>query len=106
MNDFVIHANLTNSFHVYIRQTDTFYSHFQSCPDMSTSSDILLLNKRLTGNTIVKLDKTQYFMEQAPSTFVNLVSLLVPIKIYGCEIWGFSNVQVIERLHLNYEKCC
>ena len=32
-----------------------------------------------------------------------------PILIYGCEIWGFSNLDIIERLHLKFCKyvlCC
>ena len=30
--------------------------------------------------------------------------IVVPILLYGCEIWGFSNIQVIERLHLKFCK--
>ena len=30
--------------------------------------------------------------------------IVVPILLYGCEIWGFTNIQVIERLHLKFCK--
>ena len=29
-------------------------------------------------------------------------SLVSPILIYGCEVWGFENINLIEKLHLNY----
>ena len=28
--------------------------------------------------------------------------ILKPILLYGCEIWGFSNLDTIERLHLKF----
>ena len=31
-------------------------------------------------------------------------SLVCPILDYGCEIWGFSNVEVLERIHRNFCK--
>ena len=31
-------------------------------------------------------------------------SLVVPILLYGCEIWGFENNSMIEKLHLKYCK--
>ena len=31
-------------------------------------------------------------------------SVVVPIIIYGCEIWGFSNLTLIETLHLKFAK--
>ena len=27
-------------------------------------------------------------------------SLIVPICLYGCEVWGFKNIELIEKLHL------
>ena len=30
--------------------------------------------------------------------------IVVPILLYGCEIWGYSNIQIIERLHLKFCK--
>ena len=27
-----------------------------------------------------------------------------PITLYGCEIWGFSNLDIIERVHLKFCK--
>ena len=31
-------------------------------------------------------------------------SVVVPIIMYGCEIWGFSNLNLIEKLHLKFCK--
>ena len=31
-------------------------------------------------------------------------SLIVPICLYGCEVWGFKNIELIEKLHLQYCK--
>ena len=31
-------------------------------------------------------------------------SLVVPILLYGCEIWGFENNSIIEKLHLKFCK--
>jgi hypothetical protein len=31
-------------------------------------------------------------------------SLIVPILVYSCEIWGFENKQGIEKLHLQFKK--
>ena len=28
--------------------------------------------------------------------------IVKPILLYGCEIWGFSNLDTIERVHLNF----
>lgn len=32
-------------------------------------------------------------------------SLVVPILIYGCEVWSHENCDLIEKLHLRYCKC-
>jgi hypothetical protein len=31
-------------------------------------------------------------------------SLITPILIYSCEVWGFENKQGIEKMHLQYCK--
>jgi hypothetical protein len=31
-------------------------------------------------------------------------SLITPILVYSCEIWGFENIQGIEKMHLQYCK--
>ena len=31
-------------------------------------------------------------------------SLIMPILLYGCEIWGFENITMIEKIHLKYVK--
>ena len=30
--------------------------------------------------------------------------MVKPILLYGCELWGFSNCDIIERVHLKYCK--
>ena len=29
-------------------------------------------------------------------------TLIMPILTYGCEVWGFENLNIIEKLHLKY----
>ena len=31
-------------------------------------------------------------------------TLIMPILTYGCEVWGFENLKIIEKLHLKYLK--
>ena len=31
-------------------------------------------------------------------------SLVLPIITYGCEVWGFENINLIEKLHMKYLK--
>ena len=31
-------------------------------------------------------------------------SLILPTALYGCEVWGFRNIEVVEKLHLLYCK--
>ena len=28
--------------------------------------------------------------------------VLLPVLIYGCEVWGYENLQVVERIHLKF----
>jgi hypothetical protein len=30
--------------------------------------------------------------------------IVKPILLYGCEIWGFGNIDIIERVHLKFGK--
>lgn len=30
--------------------------------------------------------------------------IVVPILLYGCEVWGYSNVDIIERIHVKFCK--
>ena len=29
-------------------------------------------------------------------------ALVVPILLYGCEVWGFQNMDIVERIHLEF----
>ena len=31
-------------------------------------------------------------------------SVVLPILLYGCEIWGFANFAIIEKVHLQFLK--
>ena len=31
-------------------------------------------------------------------------SLILAILLYGCEVWGYENVLILDRLHLKYLK--
>ena len=35
---------------------------------------------------------------------LSLLLLSCPVMLYGCEIWGFSNLSLIEKLHLKFCK--
>ena len=28
-------------------------------------------------------------------------SIVLPILLYGCEIWGYENIDIIENVHIN-----
>jgi hypothetical protein len=30
--------------------------------------------------------------------------MIKPILLYGCEVWGFSNNDILEKIHLNFCK--
>ena len=30
--------------------------------------------------------------------------VMLPVLIYGCEVWGYENLQVVERIHLKFLK--
>ena len=31
--------------------------------------------------------------------------LVFPILVYGCEIWGYENITILDKLHLKFLKC-
>ena len=55
---------------------------------------------------IFKLNKYLYkFIYITPKHKLELLDkLITPILIYGCEIWGFKQANVIERVHLQFYK--
>ena len=30
--------------------------------------------------------------------------IVIPVLLYGCEIWGYENLELIERIHLKFHK--
>ena len=30
--------------------------------------------------------------------------VVMPVLLYGCEVWGFENIEIIERIHLKFLK--
>ena len=43
--------------------------------------------------------------DQWMDTMLNLFdSIVSPIMLYGCELWGYSNIDVLERLHVRFCK--
>lgn len=32
------------------------------------------------------------------------IPIVVPVLLYGCEIWGYENIEVIESVHLKFLK--
>ena len=58
------------------------------------------------GKAIFKMTKyLNNFVSVSPRHHLDLFDKLVrPILQYGCEVWGFANAPVIERLHLRFCK--
>ena len=59
--------------------------------------------------TIFKKQQLRCVMYYKKGRMFNLsvslfIRIVVPISLYGCEIWGFTNLQMIERLHLKFCK--
>jgi hypothetical protein len=32
--------------------------------------------------------------------------MVTPILLYGCEIWGYENIEILEQVHLKFLKLC
>lgn len=30
--------------------------------------------------------------------------VVMPVLLYGCEVWGYKNIEIIERIHLKFLK--
>ena len=50
------------------------------------------------------LKKGRMFNLSVSCIYDLFVKIVVPILLHGCEIWGFTNLQMIERLHLKFCK--
>ena len=50
------------------------------------------------------LKKGRMYNLSVSCTYDLFDKIVVPILLYGCEVWGFTNIQVIERLHLKFCK--
>ena len=54
---------------------------------------------------MIKYLHVNNFVSISPQHYLDLFDKLVrPILQYGCEVWGFANALVIERLHLHFCK--
>ena len=50
------------------------------------------------------LKKGRMFNLSVSCIYDLFIKIVVPILLYGCEIWVFTNLQMIERLHLKFCK--
>ena len=62
------------------------------------------LIKRASKCMFAVLKKSRLFNLSIDSQLDLFDKILKPILLYGCEIWGFSNLDTIERLHLKFCK--
>ena len=53
---------------------------------------MLVLFKRIRNLNIIPIDLQLYLFDH----------VILPIALYGCEIWGFENSQNIENLHNDF----
>ena len=72
---------------VYFSKTRTFYKARKNCYDQAKKAMHLLLKKIRSLN--VPLDLQLKLFDHT----------IVPILLYGAEIWGFENTEIIEKLH-------
>ena len=50
------------------------------------------------------LDKARRFVLPIDVTLQLFDAMVVPILLYGSEIWGFQHVEMVEKLHLKFKK--
>lgn len=84
----------------YIKYLGVIFSQTGSFRQSCTS-----ISDKAKKATFALLKKTNNFPFLSPSILYDLyVKTVVPVMCYGCEIWGFSNVEAIERAHLWFLK--
>ena len=62
------------------------------------------LIKRASKSMFAVLKKSRLFNLSIDCQLDLFDKILKPILLYGCEIWGFSNLDTLERLHLKFCK--
>ena len=71
-------------------KNNSFYSTKQHIAEQGTKALYSLLSK--AGTLQLPVDIQIELFEK----------LVKPIRLYGCEVWGFGNVDVIERVQLKF----
>ena len=57
------------------------------------------------SNTLLTKPKNNFFVHIPVNIQLKLFdSLVEPILLYGSEIWGYENLQIIEKVHLQFCK--
>ena len=74
---------------ITLSQNGSFIAHFSAVAEKARKASFALLKR------------TNQFRNLSPIILYDLYcKTIIPILCYGCEIWGFSDLQIIERVHL------
>ena len=80
----------------YLGVVFKFNGKFDLCKER-----LLNLGKKAMFNVIIKCRKFNLPVDLQLDLFDKMV---IPILIYGCEVWGSENTDIIEKLHLKFCK--
>ena len=69
----------------------------------STNAKKVLINKVYKAMYEV-IKKGKLYNMSIKSQYDRFDKIVKPILLYGCEIWGFGNTDIIERVHLTFCK--
>ena len=69
----------------------------------STNAKKVLINKAYKAMYEV-IKKGKLYNMSIKSQYDRFDKIVKPILLYGCEIWGFGNTDIIERVHLTFCK--
>ena len=81
---------ITDSFRylgVFFSKTQTFYKARKHSYDQARKAMHLLLGRVRKLNLLLDLQLKVFY------------HTIIPILLYGCEVWGIENTDIIERLH-------
>ena len=68
------------------------------------SDSIVNLNKQASRATYALIQKCRKLGLAIDIQLHLFDSIIVPICLYGCEVWGFKNIDIVEKLHLQFCK--